>query len=672
MGEKLIIGGSLMHADRQPDFSGYATKAGIRCSDGRTITPDAFKHQDKATVPLVWQHNHADPTNVLGHAVLEHRDDGVYAYGYFNDTDQAKNAKVLVQHDDIKALSIFANQLLEKSSMVMHGFIRELSLVLAGANPGALIDNISMQHGDDVVTIDDEAIIYTGLNLEHAGTTTDNKPPAEGDVTDTTTVQEVYDSLTPEQQEVVHYMVGAALAVNGAPSGDAAHSGIVNQNKDKEGIHMTRNAFEQNGDAAKSGESKKPQLSHDDVKGIVADAVKCGSLKEAVQSYALKHGIDNIDVLFPDARSVDQTPQFDSRRMGWVQPVLDGTKHSPFSRIKSLTADITMDEARALGYIKGNMKKEEFFSITKRTTAPTTVYKKQKLDRDDIIDITDFSVVTWMQGEMRIMLNEELARAVLIGDGRDVEDDDKIKDPSGATDGTGIRSILNDNELYAATVNINLAAEDSSPSDIVDSVVSAMKYYKGTGSPTFYTTLPVVTQLLLARDTTGRRLYANVAELAAEMTVAEIVAVEVMETIPNLVGIIVNLADYTMGTDQGGEINMFDFFDIDYNQNKYLIETRVSGALTKIRSALIINNIDDADAVLVTPVEPGFAANVVTPATTTHITYYRADTDAVVTTGAPITLDADDLPSITIYAVAASGYYIDNDVDDNWTFVYSD
>jgi HK97 family phage prohead protease len=400
----ITVGGSLMHA-AEPDFSGYATKAGLKCSDGRTIMPDAFKHQDTLTVPLVWQHNHDDPKNVLGHAVLENRDDGVYTYGYFNDTDGAKNAKTLVQHEDIKSLSIYANQLTEKAKQVVHGFIREVSLVLSGANPGATIDNISLVHADgDTVTLDDEAIIFTGLELEH-----DNKktpPAAEGP-----SIQEVYDGMTEDQQSVVHYMVAAALEgeskTKDASHSDVHKSGSSTNDQEKEGRSMTRNVFEQSG----VKKEEKHVLTHDAIKGIVDDAQRMGSLKEAVEAYALKHGIENIDVLFPDARAVTDTPEFDARRVEWVSGVINGTKHSPFSRIKSLSADLTFDDARAKGYIKGTLKKEEFFGVSKRVTTPSTIYKKQKLDRDDIIDITDFDVVMWLKAEMRVMLDEELARS---------------------------------------------------------------------------------------------------------------------------------------------------------------------------------------------------------------------------------------------------------------------
>jgi len=591
-----------MGAEAKPDFSGYATKAGLRCSDGRTIMPDAFKHQDKETVPLVWQHGHNEPSNVLGYATLEHREDGVYAYGFFNETEQAKNAKVLVQHGDIKSLSIYANGLTEKAKQVLHGFIRELSLVLSGANPGALIDNITLAHADgDMVTLEDEAVIYTGLELVHADAESSS---SDSEDENAPTVQEVYDSMTEEQKEVVHYMIGAALETAGETlKGAAAHSDKedetevedtkVEENSESELVHhdetneeegrrMTRNVFEQRDEGTKVEE--KPTLTHDAMREIVTDAQKSGSLKDAVEAYALRHGIDNIELLFPDARSITNTPEFDQRRVEWVSGVINGTRHSPFSRIKSLVADITVEEARALGYVKGNLKKEEFFGLTKRVTTPTTVYKKQQLDRDDIVDITDFDVVAWLKAEMRLMLDEELARAVLIGDGRNVASADKIKDPAAAAEGSGIRSILLDHDLYAAKVEVDA---DADPNDVVDAFVTNMGVYKGSGAPSLYTTRPFLTTMLLARDTTGRRMYRGVAELAQELGVSEIVVVEVMEAETDLLGIVVNLKDYTIGADKGGEINFFDDFDIDYNQYKYLYETRVSGALTKIRSAVV-------------------------------------------------------------------------------------
>jgi Caudovirus prohead serine protease len=648
-----------MGAEAKPDFSGYATKAGLKCSDGRTIMPDAFKHQDKETVPLVWQHGHNEPSNVLGYATLEHREDGIYAYGFFNDTDQAKNAKVLVQHGDIKSLSIYANGLTEKAKQVLHGFIRELSLVLSGANPGALIDNITLAHADgDMVTLEDEAVIYTGLELHHSDETKQDSKDEEEES------QEV-----PMSKEVVQHMISAAIESSTKTLKEAAHSEeekeeseseLVHENNEEEGRRMTRNVFEQQSGGKKE---EKHVLTHDAIREIVTDAQKTGSLKEAVEAYALQHGIDNIEILFPDARTITDTPEFDSRRVEWVSGVINGTKHSPFSRIKSLVADLTFDEARAKGYIKGNLKKEEFFGVSRRSTTPTTVYKKQKLDRDDIIDITDFDVVVWLKGEMRMMLDEELARAVLIGDGRDVADEDKIKDPMGAAEGSGIRSILYDHDLYAATVTVD---DSAAPTDVVDSIISSMGFYKGSGQPTFYTTLPTLTQLILARDQFGHRLWKTPSELAAEMGVAAIVVVEVMENEDDLIGIIVNLKDYTIGADKGGEVNFFDDFDIDYNQYKYLYETRLSGALTKIRSAMVVKRAA-AGATLATPEKPDFDGTTVVVKTTAGVTYKNKDTGATLTTAAPVALASGE--SLTVEATpASSSTYFASNQDDEWTF----
>ena len=680
---------SLMHSDQKAsaDFSGWASKYGLRCSDGRTILPDSFAHQDGERIPLVWQHGHTSPENVLGHVVLEHRDEGPYCYGFFNTTAQGKNAKSLVEHEDVSALSIFANQLIERAKQVSHGIIREVSLVLAGANPGALIDNITIAHSDgDVEVHVDEAIIYTGLELEHADgpsktetvaeteteTETDPQENLEHATGDESTVQDVYDSMTPEQQEVVHYMVGAALESTATPSNDntdtqtnTSTSEEVVTHEEKDQDNMKRNVFENNG----GGTSTEPRhtLSHDAMRGIAEDAVKRGSLKEAVEDYAFKHGIDNIDLLFPDARNITDTPEWDSRRSEWVAGVLGKVRKSPFSRIKSLVADITHEEARARGYVKGTLKKEEFFGLVRRVTTPSTIYKKQKLDRDDIIDITDFDVVLWLKGEMRLMLEEELARAILIGDGRAADNEDKVKDPAGSNEGAGIRSILNDDDLYAATVFIDVAG-DLKDTGVVDEILGSMQFYKGSGVPTFYTTLPVMTQMLLARDAMGRRYYRTASELASELGVNEVVAVEPMEDVADLVGIIVNLQDYTIGADRGGETSMFDDFDIDYNQYKYLLETRASGALTKIRSAIVIRQAA-AGSTLVTPAAPTFDPDTsqFTITDTAGVTYRRSsDNSAVTAAGSPYTipLGVDE----TIYAVANAGYYFRNNVEDEWTF----
>ena len=644
------------------DFSGYATKAGLKCSDGRTIMPDAFKEMDGKTVPLVWQHGHNDSNNVLGHAVLEAREDGVYAHGSFNDTPQGKNAKSLVEHGDIVSMSIYANKLVEKSKQVFHGVIREVSLVLSGANPGALIEHVNIQHSDgDIEELEDEAIITTGLELMHVdGEKQDQKD--EQDVLDheDKTIRDVYNSLSEEQRNVVHFMIGAALEEyqKGAKHSDNDNEGDL---EDKEGNDtMSHNVFEKGDKGADA-----PVLSHEDVQGIVADAVRGGSLKEAVEQYAVKHGIENLEVLFPDAKSVQNTPEWEKRETAWVAGVLNGTKHTPFSRIKTRSSNITHDEARAKGYIKGNLKKEEWFSVTQRTTAPTTVYKKQKLDRDDIIDITDFDVVAWMKGEMRLMLNEELAGAALVGDGRDVADEDKIKDPVGATDGVGIRSIANDHEAYVTTVNVALDGSANAYSDLVDEALLARRFYKGTGTPTFYTTEEHLTKMLLLRDQMGRRLYRTVSDLASELRVSSIVPVEVMERETDLLGIMVNLDDYSFGADRGGEVNMFDDFDIDYNQNKYLIETRVSGALTKLKSALVFRNVGSSNT-LVDPAAPTFVSstNTLTIPSKTGVDY---QIDGVTQTAGDQVITEDTV----VDAVPQSGYYFETNAEDQWLFEYT-
>ena len=572
------------------DFSGYATKNDLKCSDGRTIRKDAFKHADGQIVPLVWQHMHNEATNILGHALLEHREDGVYTYGVFNDTEAGQNAKKLVEHGDIKALSIYANQLKEQSGNVLHGMIREVSLVLTGANPGAFIDNLTFAHGDGEFETDaTEAIIYTGLDLslEHA-----EEPSSKTEKT----VAEVFDTLNEEQKNVVYAMLADALGEESddvEEEEDVEHSeGDDNsiEHSDDGGTKMKKNVFE------KEETKETAVLSHSDFEQIVKASVTSynGSLKAAVLAHAGTYGIDNIDFLFPDAQTLAKTPDFISREMGWVSGVLAKTRKSPFSRIKSVHADITEPEARALGYIKGNLKKEEVFKLLKRVTTPTTIYKKQKLDRDDMIDITDLDVVAWMKSEMRMMLDEELARVIFVGDGRDALSQDKINEDN-------IRPILKDADLYAHHVAL---ANDIATKDLIDELVKARKEYKGSGNPVLYTTTDQLTDMLLLKDTLGRRLYATKAELASAIMVSEIVEVPVFagvtrtaadDKIMSLVGIIVNLQDYNLGADKGGQVSMFDDFDIDYNQYKYLMETRCSGALIKPKSALVIEKLPVAN-----------------------------------------------------------------------------
>jgi len=674
------------------DFSGYATKAGLKCTDGRTIMPDAFKHMHDAMVPLVWQHGHNTPANVLGHAVLESRDDGVYAYGYFNDTKQGQDAKLLVSHGDIKFLSIWANQLVERSKQVFHGMIREVSLVLAGANPGAFIDTVNISHTDgSVIELEDEVIIHSGLPIDVNVTETpsaninENVPVEVLVQADGATVQEIWDKMTEDEKSVVYYMMQAAVETsmqeNAATHSDGAVSTETESGQPetetttddalahKEGTVVPRNMFEQADPAAVTGaDTNAHVMSHSDMKSVLTAAQRLGSMKDAVHEYALKHGIDNVDLLFPDAKTLTDTPEFDKRRTEWVSRVLNGTRHTPFSRVKTLIADLTQDEARAKGYIKGAYKNEEWFGVSKRTTTPTTIYKKQKLDRDDIVDITDFDVVVWVKGEMRLMLEEELARAILISDGRDVSHEDKIKDPIGAADGAGIRSIVNDHELYVTTVNVNVDDANSSYDEVVDAVMNAMEYYKGTGTPDFYCTIRTLNKFLQVKDTLGRRLYSTKADVAAALNVRDIITVEPMNNTPDLIGVIVNLEDYNIGADRGGEVNMFDDFDIDYNKQTYLIETRLSGALVKPKAALVIKKTAAATVLLSNPTAPTMndTTFVVTIPTMANVVYKNADTAATLTAGAQAALTAGQ--RLNVIAVPAPGYAFANNQQDQWSF----
>lgn len=652
----------------EPDFGGYATKANLRCSDGRVIKPEAFQHMDGQTVPLVWQHGHNTPENVLGHAYLKSVEDGVYAFGFFNDTPQGQHVKKAVQHKDLNSLSIYANQLKEQNKVVSHGSIKEVSVVLSGANPGAKIDYVRIQHSsdpDDITELDDEAIIKHMGPIDLPGDD-DDDDGEENDVKhaegDDTTVKDIYDSMTDEQKNVLHYMIGAALE---EASGAAEHSdndeGIAHQ----EGTDMARNVFEQAG----TGTTEKPNahvISHDDMQGIVKSAVKLGSLKDAVHNYAIAHGINDIEVLFPDAQNITSTPEFDKRRTEWVSGVLNGTRHTPFSRVKTMVADLTQDDARAKGYVKGNYKVEEWIGVSKRVTTPTTIYKKQKLDRDDILDITDFDVVAWLKGEMRLMLEEEIARAILIGDGRSALDDDKIADPIGASSGAGIRSIANDHELYVTTLNVNVDDANSSYEEVVDRVMDGMEFYKGTGTPTFYTTIKHLNMFMKAKDLNGQRYYKNKTEVAQALGVRDVVTVEPMNEVSDLIGIIVNLDDYNIGADKGGQIALFDDFDIDYNAQKYLMETRMSGALVKIKSALVVRKVA-SDKVLATPMKPAFVSStgVITIPTVTGVTYKDAG-GSTLSAGAQTALTAGS--SAIVNAVPATGYYFANTAEDSWTF----
>ena len=589
------------------DFSGWATRNNLKCSDGRTITKNAFAHNDGQTVPLVWNHQHNDPLNVLGHALLENREEGVYTYCTFNDTESGQAAKQLVEHGDVTSLSIYANKLKQQGSNVLHGVIREVSLVLAGANPGAYIDSI-ICHGEES---EEEAVIFTGENVElhndenetkgdekvedenlqHADAETVEKKEESTEKKEETsekkeetsekkeeTVQEVFDTLTDKQKDVVYAIIGEAI--------EDAKKEQTNENQENEGENkMKHNVFENdNQDNTLIHKDNGEALTMNDVAEIFGKAKQYGSLKES----ALAHGVSNIDYLFPEAKTLESVPGLIQRDITWVDNFMGKVHKSPFSRIKSIFANLTEDEARAKGYIKGNLKKEQVFGLLKRTTTPTTVYKKQKLDRDDVVDITDFDVVAFIKTEMRQMLNEEIARACLIGDGRPSSSDDKINEQN-------IRPIWTDEELYTIRKDVTVAANataDAKAKAFIRAAVKARKEYKGSGNPTLYTTEDVLTDCLLMEDNNGRVIYDTVQKLATALRVKEIVTVEVMENQTRegktLMAIIVNPSDYNIGADKGGAVNMFDDFDIDYNQQKYLIETRCSGALVKPYSAIVL------------------------------------------------------------------------------------
>lgn len=568
--------------NRNCDFSGWATRNDLKCADGRIIRKDAFKCNDGQKVPLVWNHQHNDPFNVLGHAVLENRNEGVYAYCSFNNSESGQAAREVVEHGDICALSIFANQLDQSGPNVLHGVIREVSLVHAGANPGAFIESV-IKHG---VECEDEGILYTGepITLAHSANG-DDKSEEKADSKkdeDKRTVADVFNTLNEEQKTVVYAIIGQVMDKAGADT---------NNDSEEEETKMQHNLFD-----AETQQENTNTLSHDAIQTIIGDAKRCGSMKASVLEHSAEYGIDQIDYLFPEAKSLNNPPEFIKRDTGWVGKVMGKVHHTPFSRIKSVFANITEDEARAKGYLKGTLKKEEVFSLLKRTTSATTVYKKQKMDRDDKIEITDFDVVAWLKSEMRMMLDEELARAYLIGDGRLSSSDDKINEGN-------IRPIYKDDDLYTIKKKVSVAKgadEDAKARAFIKQVIRARKDYKGSGNPDLYTTEDMLTSMLLLTDTTGRDLYNDVAQLAKKLRVNEIITVPVMEGVKgvsggDLLGIICNLIDYNVGADKGGAVNMFEDFDIDYNQEKFLIETRCSGALTKPYSAIALE-LDEATA----------------------------------------------------------------------------
>lgn len=605
------------------DFCGWASKNDLLCSDGRTIRRGAFASDDGKKVPMVYQHQHTSIDNVLGHAILENRDEGMYAYCYLNESDTGKMAKELVRHGDICAMSIYANKLKQIGNDVVHGEIKEVSLVLAAANPGAAIESVVLEHSDG--STEEEAIIYSGEDtqykiLSHAESSTqtssdktvndilNNMSEAKknvlyymlakvsetdeeaedddviedsdirhADVSGGRTIQDIFDTFTSDEKKVAFFLIGQAIK----ESGSMEQSDIPNiDDESEENDTMKHNVFENN-----QFNNDETVLSHAEIEEIFRDTKQYGTLKNS----ALAHGITNIEYLFPDATTVTPTPELIKRNDDWVSKVMGAVHHTPFSRIKSTAANLTEDEARAKGYIKGNLKKDEVFSLLKRTTEPTTIYKKQKLDRDDVVDITDFDVVAWIKSEMRMMLNEEIARAILIGDGRLTSSDDKIPEDH-------IRPVAFDSELYTVPVEVTVAAQatdDDKAKAIIRSIIKGRKEYKGSGNPVMYTTEDTLTDMLLMEDKMGRVVYDSVTKLATALRVSEIVTVPVMEGLKDaqgnaVIAVIVNLADYNVGADRGGEVNMFDDFDIDYNAMKYLIETRCSGALTKPYSALAV------------------------------------------------------------------------------------
>lgn len=587
------------------DFKGWATKFGILCADGRIIQHGAFDDIDGAKVPLVYNHDHSSIDSVLGHAYMECRKDGIYAYGYFNDSEAGQIAKDAVQHGDMDSLSIWANHLQQRGPYVQHGEIKELSLVLAGANPGAFIEDVALAHGDVIDNDDYEAYIYSGDQLELMHSDEEGE-----DEVANKSIQDVVETMTPEQQDAFYAAVGSALAED--PNALDDDEGYEDDDDDEEDFDDDDEDFDDDDPEEDYDDSEEYEeedndmgaiahnlfegtktdngdvLSHSEMQEIIEDGKRYGSMKESF----LAHGITDIEYLFPDAKNLNTPPDFIARDQGWVTEVMNGVHHTPFSRIKSTFADLREDEARARGYIKGKLKKEEVFSLLKRTTTPQTIYKKQKIDRDDVIDITDFDVIAWLKAEMRMMLNEEIARAVLVGDGRLVSSDDHIKEDN-------IRPIWKDADLYTIKYPIAITKETTAAEKataFIEACVRARIEYKGSGNPKLFAPESIITECLLLKDKNGRIIYDNIDKLATACRVSKIVSVPVMENLTRvdktdtlaLQGIIVNLQDYNIGADKGGAVNMFDDFDIDYNAQKYLIETRISGALIKPLSAIAI------------------------------------------------------------------------------------
>lgn len=734
-----------MGEPRKPDFSGYASKYGIVCADGLTIMHNAFKHLDKVKLPLVWNHNHKDNEQVLGHVIIEHRDQGPYVHAFLNKSAKGQAARDQLENGDITMMSIWANDLDRRGTQVFHGEIREVSLVLAGANKEAEIEEVYIRHSADSDPVrTNDAIIRTGEDvIVHA---VGEGPVVEGAETtdgDAETVQDIFNTMSEKQQRTVAGMVENAFVAGrdsvahsateegdkapGAENQDTSASKAVeisaeetaakaaeastegtDANKNSEataatdsktgtsaeetaskiedkadkavseeantdtsnkegsptmGDKIEHNAFSGGNVAFKEGERNTPtkiKLSEGLMHTIMKDAFEMKDLESAIIKHAgTEYGIDQIEYLFPEANNLDATPQLLARQVEWVPKVLDAVKRQPFAKVRSIVADLTADEARAKGYIKGNEKQDEVVALMRRTTSPTTIYKKQRLDRDDIIDITEFDVIAWIKWEMRYMLNEELARAILIGDGRPALDRDKIKDPKGQIDGIGIRSILHDDSLY--TVKKELAA-NVGPQAVVEAFIRIRASYRGSGSPTLYTTDKLVSDILLLKDKVGRFLYDTERQLADKLRVKEIVAVEVLESEPTLLGIVVNLVDYSLGTNKGGELSFFDQFDLDFNQEKFLLETRLSGALTRLKSALVLTRNEGTKAVATAPSFDG-ATNTIAIPTKTGVDYLIDDEK--VTGNVVITKDTD------VVAEPQAGYYLESNSINEWNYTYT-
>lgn len=599
---------------KKPNFSGYVTKANLECEDGRVILPDAFKHQDGMKVPLVYQHNHHDAGQVLGHVVLQNKDDGVWGDAYLNlDTVQGKNADALVKHGDIDKFSIWAKQLVERGRHVARGNIKEVSLVLAGSNPGALITETALAHsGYDV----DDDLVFVGGEIKHENDEDDELEHDGTDTIDEKTVGEVLATLDEDQTRAVNQLIEEVVTNAVADAKTEAEAEHTALKESLEELKMGRNVFDQ---SSATGAAGKPQIKHADQTAFLNKAreSKVSSLRDFIREgagaelmHADTYGVDNIEVLFPDAQALMRTPTFVDRRQEWVKSFINGTSKSPFSRVKTVYADITADEARAKGYIKATQKTEEVFPVFKRTTGPAMIYKKQKLDRQDIIDVTDFDIVAWMKAEMRGKLDEELARAGLLGDGRSAEDADKIQEPTGNS-GDGIRSVINDHELYTMNVAVVLPTTpvNSDWNALIDMFAMSREEYMGSGNITVFMTYKMAATLMTIRDDFGHRIYRNMSELASDMDVSQIVRVPSTLFPADVLAIALDLADYNFGTNAGGQVTLFDDFDIDFNQFKYLIETYLSGALTLPYSAMVFRRESSATATINDPTAPTFTDN---------------------------------------------------------------